>query len=208
MAGVHGLPVKFRGPGRGFPWAWDEEVAAAAGRQPGHQSVRLGVVCLVASDAIAEAVIHQDVRQTVALDRGLEEEKDEEVAEAQDAARPGQRELQVQQPDVPPQVQPEPALRPGQALAVLLREPPALERPLEMEPRAQVSPPQAQEHEEPLLVQRVSPQPEDARGLREEQQVQPLAALAAVQPLLPQLLSQRVRLPRRFRHPRHPGDVS
>ena len=63
----------------------------------------------------------------------------------------------MQQPDVPAQARPERALLPGLAQRVLLREPQALERPLELEPRAQVSPQQAQELEERQLGQRASP---------------------------------------------------
>lgn len=144
--------------------------------------MRLAAACPVASDAIAEAVTLLDVPQTVALERGLEGQKDEEVAVAQDAARQEQRELQAQQ-DVPPQVQPELASLPGLAQRVLLREPqgPGHEGPLELEPETQASPPQ--EHEERQLVQRVSPQQADARGRPEEQEVQPLLASAVAQPL-------------------------
>ena len=209
MAGVRGLPVKFRAQVHGFPSAWDEEVAAAAERRPVHQSVRLAAACPVGADAIAEAVTLQDVRQMVALERGLEEEKDEEAAVAQDAVRREPRELQVQR-DVPPQVQPEPALLPGPVRLALLQEPqaPGHEGLLELGPETQASPQQAQEREERQLVPRVSPQPADVQGLQEQEQVAPLEAPAAAQLLWLRLLSRRVPLPRRFRHPRHPGDVS
>jgi hypothetical protein len=178
------------------------------GRWPAHPSVQLGVACLAVADGFAEAVTQQGARQTVALERGLEQEKDEEVAVAQGAARQEQQELQVQ-PDVPPQAQLEPALPRGPPeQPVLPREPRVQEHEWlpGLEPEARASRPRAQEREEPALAPRVSLQRADVRALQAEQQG--LVALAAAQPLLPPLLSRRVPLRRRFRHPRHLADAS
>jgi hypothetical protein len=110
--------------------------------------------------------------------------------------------LQVQ-PDALPQLRREPALLPGPAQPVLLRE--AQEHAGPLEPEARVL--QPQEQEGPPLVPRVSLQPADVRELQAEEQVQPLVAPAAAQPLLLPLLSPRAQLPQRSRHPRHPADV-
>ena len=178
------------------------------GRWPAHPSVQLGVERLAVADGFAEAVLHQDVPQTVALERGLEQEKDAEVAVAQGAARQEQQELQVR-PDVRPQVQPGPALPRGPPeQPVLPRAPRVQEHEWlpGLEPEARASRPRAQEREEPALAPRVSLQRADVRALEAEQQG-PVAP-AAAQPLLPPLLSRRVPLRRRFRHPRHLADAS
>jgi hypothetical protein len=61
--------VQFRELGRGFPWAWDEEVAAGAARLPAHRNARLAAACPVAGDAIAEQALRQDVPRDVGRER-------------------------------------------------------------------------------------------------------------------------------------------
>jgi hypothetical protein len=62
--------VRFREPARGFPWAWDEEAAAAAAHLLARQSVRLGAEFLAVADAIAEAVLRRGVSPAAGPERG------------------------------------------------------------------------------------------------------------------------------------------
>jgi len=61
--------VRFRELGLGFPWAWDEEVAAGAARLPAHRSERLAAACPVAEDAIAEEANRRGVSRAAGRER-------------------------------------------------------------------------------------------------------------------------------------------
>jgi hypothetical protein len=100
----HDHRARFREPGRGFRWAWDEEVVAGAARLPEHQSERLAAGCLVGADAIAEAVLRRDVPQAVGPEHAWSDALDAKVVVAQGAARWEQRAWQGQR-DVLPLVQ-------------------------------------------------------------------------------------------------------
>ncbi|HEV2102029.1 MAG TPA: hypothetical protein VGR58_04545 [Candidatus Acidoferrum sp.] len=90
LAGDHDRRARFREPGRGFPWAWDEEVAADEARLPERQSARLAAVCPVAADALAE-VLRQDVPRAVGPERGWSDASGAKAVVAQGAARQEQR---------------------------------------------------------------------------------------------------------------------
>lgn len=92
--------VQFRELGHGFPWAWDEVVAAGAARLPGRQSARLAAACLVAADAIEEAVPHRDVPRADGPEDASSDELDAKVVVERGAARWEQRARQAQW-DVP-----------------------------------------------------------------------------------------------------------
>jgi hypothetical protein len=94
LAGDHGRRARFREPGHGFPWAWDEEVAADEGRLPEFRSARLGAVCLNAVGAAVKTVHRRDVQWAVGPERGSWDALDAEVVVAQGV---GNWELPVRQ---------------------------------------------------------------------------------------------------------------
>jgi hypothetical protein len=65
----HDHRARFRELVHGFPWAWDEGVAAGAGQLRKLQDARLAAGCLVAVDAIGEGVLRQDVLRDVGPER-------------------------------------------------------------------------------------------------------------------------------------------
>ena len=201
-----GRQARFREPGHGFPWAWDEEVAAGQGRLPERQSARLAAVCPVVADELAEA-LHLDAPRAVDLVGESSDALGAKVVEARGAEWPGQRAWRV--PRDEPQPEPREQGRPAEAeWQVLLPEEQARVSPREqVSRRARVSRPEVQE-----LVQRA-----EQRKARRQRASRPLAdvparlveqepaeARGAVPPLWPRLLWRRVRLRRRFRHPQHP----
>lgn len=203
LAGDHDRRARFREQGRGFPWAWDEEVAAGEAHLPERQSARLAAACQVAADALAEEVLRRDVLTVAGPARGLSGVSDAKVVVAQGAARQEQRVPQAQL-GVPPQARV--LLRePGQRVSP--QEPQAREPQPERVLRAQASPPQVQEHGRPVEQlnaqgQQASRPLADAPAMLGEQQ-EPPGARDGAQPLSPLLLSRHVRLPRRFRRSLH-----
>ena len=95
--------MKFLAPARGFPWAWDEAVAAGVAQLWKPQDARLAAVFLVAADALAEAVFRRGVPPVAGPERALSDALDAKVVVEQDAARREQLARQAQQ-DVPLQV--------------------------------------------------------------------------------------------------------
>ena len=83
----HGRRARFRELGRGFRWAWDEEVAVGAAHLPERQSARPAAACPVAEDAIAEAALRRDVPRVVGPERASSDALDAKVVVAQGAAR-------------------------------------------------------------------------------------------------------------------------
>jgi hypothetical protein len=88
--------AQFREPGRGFRWAWDEEVVADEVRLPERRSARLVAACLAAADAIEEAVLHRDVPQAVGREGASLDVLDAKVVVVRGAARREQLERQGQ----------------------------------------------------------------------------------------------------------------
>ena len=83
LAGDHGRRARFREPGHGFLWAWDEEVAADEVRLPELRGGRFGAVCLNAVAAAVKTVHHRDVQRAVGPERGSWDALDAEVVVAQ-----------------------------------------------------------------------------------------------------------------------------
>jgi hypothetical protein len=100
LAGDRGHRARFREPGHGFLWAWDEEVAAGEGRLLERQSVPLAVECLVAAGALAEAVPRRDVPRAVGPEDASSDALDAKVVVEQGAVPPEQLARQGQR-DVP-----------------------------------------------------------------------------------------------------------
>ncbi len=92
--------AQFRELGRGFRWAWDEEVVADEARLPERRSARLVAACLAAADAIEEAVLHRDVPRAVGREGASSDVLDVKVVAGRGAARWEQLERQGQR-DVP-----------------------------------------------------------------------------------------------------------
>jgi hypothetical protein len=208
--------VKFQGLARGFPWAWDEEVAAGVAHLPAHHGARLAAACPVAADALAEAALRRGVRRAVGPERELSGALDAKVVVAQDAARWEQQELKARQA-VPPQVPQAQPSQPALAQRVSLREPGLLQARESLLPevmlQARVSPPQVPAHVAPRVSPLVlgllaSPPPVGAPARPEEQQAPLPGPLAAVTLPLPPLLSPCARLPPRFPRPPLPLDVA
>lgn len=186
----------FRALARGFPWAWDEEVAAGAAHRPAHQGVRLAVAFPVVADANVEAALRRGVRAAVVQEGGPEHERAaKDVAVQGGAQGAAQREPRGRKgmPGVPQRV-PLWAQASREALAqrVLLQEPQEARQ-------AKVSPPQARVHD--VLVSG-PPGPEQAASrlavgarVRGEEQQAPLPeqGVGAKLPSRP-LLWQRARL--------------
>jgi hypothetical protein len=117
LAGGRGLPEQFPELARGCPWAWDEEVVAAAANSQAHQSARLAVASQIAGDAIAEAVLRRDVSKAAGLERDSLGAKDVKAVVARAAARWKAQVSKLQQvaPQQAPLAQPS---RPGLAQLV------------------------------------------------------------------------------------------
>lgn len=96
LAGDHDRRARYRAQGRGFPWAWDEEVAADEARLPERQSARPAAACPVAADALAEEVLRRDVPTVAGPARGSWGGSDAKAVVAQGVARQEQRALQAQ----------------------------------------------------------------------------------------------------------------
>ena len=152
LADDRGLPVKFRGRARGFPWAWDEEVAAVAAHRPARRGVRLAAAFPVVADANVEAALRRDVLPAVVQEGGPEHERGaKDVAVrggAQGAAQREPRGLEGR-PGVPRR-EPQRAQASREVLeqGVLLQEPEearVLQLPEALQ--AMVLPPQARVHE-------------------------------------------------------------
>ena len=103
-AGDHGHRAQFRELGRGFPWAWDEEVAVGAAQLRKRRDARIAAACLVAGDARVKAVLRRDVPQAAGPEHAWSDALDAKVVVAQGAARWEQRAWQGQR-DVLPLVQ-------------------------------------------------------------------------------------------------------
>jgi hypothetical protein len=86
-AGDHGLRARFRELGRGFPWALNEEVAAGAAQLRKRRGALLAAACLVAVDAIADAVLRRDVRRAAGPERASSDALDARVVVEQGAER-------------------------------------------------------------------------------------------------------------------------
>ena len=203
LAGDHGHRVRFRELGRGFPWAWDEEVAADEARLQGRQSARLAAACPVGADALAEEVLRRDAPRAVGPGGASWDALDATVVVAQDAARQVQRVLQAQMgvPPLAPVLPRELGLR----VSPRGRQGPELQRELVLQ--AQASPPQVREHVQPAEQlkaqgQQASRPLADVPALPGEQP-EPLAAPDVARLPSLRLLSRPARLPRRFRHSRH-----
>src|SRR5690242_6981796 len=83
LADDHDRPARFLEQGRGFPWAWDEEVVVDEARLPERQSVRPAAVCQAAADALAEEVHRRDVLTVAGPARGSSGASDAKVVAAQ-----------------------------------------------------------------------------------------------------------------------------
>ena len=203
LAGDHDRRARFQEQGRGFPWAWGEEVAGDEARLPERQGARPAAACQAAADALAEEVLRRDVLMVAGPAHGSSDALDAKVVVARDAARQEQRALRAQ-PGVPPLGRVLPR-EPGQRASP--REPQAQETRPERVLRAQASPPQVQEHGRPVEQlnaqgQQASRPLADAPAKLGEQQ-EPPGARDGAQPLSPPLLSRRARLRQRFRHSLH-----
>ena len=195
LAGDHDHQARFRGLGRGFPWAWDEEVAADEARLQGRQSARLAAAC--------PEVLRRDAPRAVGPGGASWDALDAKVVVAQDAARQVQRVLQAQM-GVPPLA---PVLPRELGLRVSPRGRQGPELQLELVLQAQASRPQVREHVQPAEQlkaqgQQASRPLADVPALPGEQP-EPLAAPDVAQPPSLRLPSRLARLPRRFRHSRH-----
>jgi hypothetical protein len=91
--------VKFPGPAHGFPWAWDEEVAAGVAQWK-QQDAQLEAESRVVAGGPGQALLHRGVRQAVGPAREWWDVLDAKVVVAQDAARWEQLAWQGQR-DVP-----------------------------------------------------------------------------------------------------------
>ena len=203
LADDHDRPARFLEQGRGFPWAWDEEVVVDEARLPERQSARPAAAYQFAADALAEEVHRRDVPRAVGRERVWLGAPDAKVVVAQGAARQEQRALQAQM-GVPPLGW---VLRRELGQRVSPQEPQVQELQPERVLQAQASPPQAQEHGRPVEQpnaqgQQASRPLADAPAMPGEQQ-EPPGARDGARPLLPLLLSLRARLPRRFPHSLH-----
>lgn len=96
----HGRRARFRELVHGFPWAWDEEVAAGEARLRERPSARLAVARQVAGDALADEELLRDVPGVVGPGRAWWDALDAKVVAAQGAARLEQPARQGQR-DVP-----------------------------------------------------------------------------------------------------------
>jgi len=215
-AGDRGHRAQFQELARGFPWAWDEEVAAGAAQLLKRQDARLAAACRVAADAFAEAVLRRrGVLRAVGPERELSGAWDAKVAVAQDAACRERRELQAQrgvrseEPLAqlsPPETAQQVSLPELQARELVQTKAPLLERASRLLVPEQVVPRwDAQRVPGPLA----SPPPADVPAQREAQQerqvLTPQVAASARRLWLP-LLSPSARLPRRFPRPLHLAD--
>src|SRR5260221_10504602 len=88
--------AQFRELGRGFRWAWDEEVVADEAHLPERRSVRLAAARLAAADAIEEAVLRRDVPPAVGREGASSDVLDVKVVAGRGAARWEQLERQGQ----------------------------------------------------------------------------------------------------------------
>src|SRR5689334_21509546 len=79
LVGDHDRRARFREQGRGFPWAWDEEVVVGEARLPERQSVRPVAVCPVAADALAAELLRRDVLTVAGPARGSSGASDAKV---------------------------------------------------------------------------------------------------------------------------------
>jgi hypothetical protein len=83
----HDHRARFRELGRGFPWAWDEEVVVGAEQLRKRRGARLADACLVAADARAEEMLLRGVPRAAGLERASWDALDAKVVVAQGAAR-------------------------------------------------------------------------------------------------------------------------
>jgi hypothetical protein len=102
LGGDRGHPAQFQELGRGFPWAWDEEVVADVALLLLRQGARLEAACQVAPGALVEEVLHRGVPRAVDPGRESSDASDAKAVVVLDAARRGRRELRAQ-PGVLPQ---------------------------------------------------------------------------------------------------------
>jgi len=214
-AGDHDHLAQFRELGRGFRWAWDEEVAAGAAHLPERQGARLAAACPVVADALEEEVLRRDVPRDVGPERASSDALDAKAVVAQGVASREQLPRQAQL-DVPRLALRARSRRPERARRVLQREPQARDLVQARVPRlARVSRPLVLEHaglEEPPPRARgpeaLPPRADALRELRVQQREMQLEARADAQPLSPRLPWRRVRLRRRFRRPLHPAGAA
>jgi hypothetical protein len=72
LAGDRDHPAQFQELGRGFPWAWGEEVVEGAARSLKRRGARLAAACRVAAGERAVKVPRQGVPRAVVPGRGPE----------------------------------------------------------------------------------------------------------------------------------------
>jgi hypothetical protein len=112
LAGDRGHPAQFQELGRGFPWAWDEEVVASAARLLKRRGAQLAAACRIAAGALAEEVVHWDARRAVGPERESSGERDAKVVAAQDVGLRERRELPLVELERPPRARVQQVWRP------------------------------------------------------------------------------------------------